>query len=734
MKQARTLLFFLFAPVLIYAQSGKISGKIIDNADETAIEFGTITLFASQDSTVVSGTVSSEDGSFLLDKLPFGNFYLRANFIGYDAFIVSDIKLDASNAVTDLGAIKLSLSNELGTVDVTAQKSAFETRIDKKIFHADQSLVAKGGTGPDLLRQVPSITVDQNDNILLRGDGNVTILIDGRPTAMSPGELMKQIPASAIDQVELITNPSAKYDPEGMSGIINIVLKKNKLSGFNGSLNTSVGYSRFPKANGSLALNYRNDKINLSGNYSYNYRQTWFGGDLSRDVLIDTVWDRLRSDDYGERINQSHTARVGMDYFINEKNTFYLSGSYNAGFNDGSRDVNYRNLTADDLIRDYSLRTGNIDAPSENKTFNTGWQKTFKKPDHTLDLDLNYTVATLTTDERLSQAFYNSEDINYFNTFQNTAENNKGTNLLSKLDYVLPISDSLTLEAGFHFTSRTADNAFYSESGLENNALLPDTNLNNSFNYLQQVYASYVTLGKQFKKIGIKAGLRAENTFTTSELINTSEVFNNDYFELFPSVHLSYKTTRNSEFQVSYSKRINRPRTDQLNPFTNYSDPITLQVGNPFLRPEIIHVNEVSYLKYWQKFNINATLYYRLITDLIRRNLTYDGILSVVSHTNLGQSSLSGGDLNLTFLPLKGMRIMSSTSFWNTSTVDADLTGGERYNYFGLQTSLQGFYQMKKGWSTQIWGSYAMPMNVVQGVVAANYGCGFAVQKRIVLS
>ena len=729
-------LLFILVSSSGLAQNGSISGNVVDATDGAGIEFATITLFSANDSSLVNGVVSDVEGRFKLEKLGFGNYYLRVRFIGYREQTIGEIALSPESSPLNLDQIQLKVSTQLDAVDVTANKSVFETKIDKKVFNADQSLVSKGGTGLDLLRQVPSITIDQNDNILLRGDGNVTILIDGRPSAMPVNELMKQLPASAIEKVEIITNPSAKYDPEGMSGIINIVLKKNKLEGFNGTLNASVGYGVFPKYRGSLALNYRKDKVNITGNYNYNYSKVWFGGDMRRDVLIDSVWDILTTDDYGERISQSHYGSLGIDYFINDFNTFYASASYNESLTLGTRSVNYRNLDESLTIVDFSNRSGNISAPNTNMVLNTGWQKTFSKPDHTLDLDINYANSTLSTDERLRHSYFNLPDTvdlasSYLNLYQNTAENNDNSNLLSKLDYVLPISDSLTLEAGFHYTRRGADNSFYSESAVEDEGFLADVQLNNSFEYLQNVFATYATLGRQFKKIGIKVGVRAESTETGSALVNTGENFSNDYFKLFPSAHFSYKTNKNSEFQLSYSKRINRPEMFQLNPFTNYSDPFTLQTGNPFLKPEIIHVNEFSYLKFWKKFNLNAAVYYRLITDLIRRTLVYDGPYSAVTYTNLGQSSLSGGDLNLTFTPNRELRIMSSTSFWNTRTDDVDITGGTPQNFFGMNTVLQAFYQMKGGWSTQLWASYSPDMEVLQGIIAPNYGGGFAVQKSI---
>jgi outer membrane receptor protein involved in Fe transport len=734
----KTLLNLYFASAVLcfsslaFSQGGIVTGAVIDANDKEGIEFTTLTLFNAADSSLAGGTVTDTAGHFYIDGLAGGTYYMRMSFIGYQTQFVQNIVLSAQTPYIDLGQLELSVSGELGAVDVVVNQAVFETKIDKKIFNADENLTSKGGTGLDLLRQVPTITVDENDNILLRGDGNVTILIDGRPSAMPANQLLKQLPASAIDRVEIITNPSAKYDPEGMSGIINVVLKKSKLSGFNGNFNTSVGQSKFTNCNSSIGLNYRNDKFNVYSSYSYYYGKSWFGGTLERDVLLsDSTWDRLRSDDYGDRINTYHSARVGVDFFANDKNTFYLSANADYGTNLGTRLVNYNNYGESDELLYYSQRNGQINAPSSNYVFTGGWQKTFGHPDHTLFVDFNFSNSSFEGDEWLWQKYYDTAGSNYATAYQHTLDKTYHQTLLGKIDYVWPINDSTILEAGFHFTQRLADNDFFSESAGDDAIYSNDTGLINHFNYVQNTFAPYVTFARQFRKLGAKIGVRAEPTLTTAQLVNTNETFDNNYFQLFPSAHLSYKTDNYSEFMLSYSRRINRPELDQLNPFTNYSDPLVLETGNPFLKPEIIHVNEFSYMKYWKKFNINATVYYRLITDLIRRSLSYEGTISHVTNTNLGNSSLTGGDLILTYSPIKGMRFVSSTSVWNTSTKDAEVTSGTMLHYVGMYSSLMASYRAPKGWSFQLWGSYSPTARVIQGYILENYGGGFAIQKSL---
>lgn len=729
MKQLIAVILLLLS-ALVFAQNGTISGKVIDGKDQIALEYTTVALKSAQDSSLVTGTITNTDGVFELIDIPFGSYILDVDFIGYQSK-QTFVELTKEQPNYNASTLALTAGDELNALEVTGEKSLIENHIDKKVFNASASEISKGGTGIDLMRTVPLITVDENDVISLRGDANVTIFIDGRPSAIPASELLRQIPASTIDKVELITNPSAKYDPEGTSGIINIILKKEKMVGFNGSLSTSFGYSKFHKSNNSLTLNYRNKKWNISSSMALSDRKVWFGGSLERDVLIgDTLWDYLRQTDYGERANTGLSGSFGADYFLNDQNTLYANYSINHGQNDGQRLVNYTGINETQETISYSERLGTIDVPSNNHSLNVGWQKNFKNPSHTLDLDINLSSYTSLADERLSQNYFEDNDI-YLTTLQNTLSDNRFDTYLGKLDYVLPINDSTLFEAGFHFTHRMGQIDFQSTTGFTEESMTTDTAINNNFRYDQDVYAPYFTISHQFGKLSAKAGLRAEQTNTTSHLLTTDDLFNNDYFMLFPSAYIGYKFNETTEIQLSYGKRINRPTQHQLNPFTNYSDPLVLETGNPFLQPEVIHVNELSFSKYWDKVNINASAYYRLIDNLIRRSLSYDGAQSTVTYSNLGKSSLTGGDLILTYTPFKGTRIMSTTNIWNTATDDPEFSNGEMLNLTGVSSSLMVSPRFKKGWSMQLWASITPKQQVLQGSIIPNYGSGFAIAKTV---
>ncbi len=734
MKAINSTILFLLIYFVSNAQTGNINGVVVDYNDDSPIEYTTISLHRLADSTLLSGAVTNPEGLFEMSNIPYGKYFLKVKFIGYQTQFINNVQLSGSAPNFVAGPVKLKNSDGgLKEVTVTTEKGLVENKIDKKVFNADKSLTSKGGTGLDLLRDVPSVDVDESENITLRGDAKVTILIDGRPSSMPVSQLLKQIPATAIEKVEIITNPSAKYDPEGMSGILNIIMKKNKTKGFNGNVVGSVGYGYTPKTNGSIGLNYRSSKVNLYTNYNFNYGLTEYGGVQNRRVLLgDTLWDHLLVDDVGEYLRRSNYVKTGIDWFANDNNTIYLSGTYSKDNGLGIRTVNYTNYDTDENVSFTSVRNGTIVAPNKSLNLNGGWQKTFKNKENTLDLDLTYSNNYSNADETLDETYFDNGnnqlgDVGY----QNTYGVNDFSLMLGKLDYVLPINDSTTLEAGFHFTGRRSANEFNSESKTGDGDFVFDSLISNSFRYDQDTYAAYMTFGKQINKIGVKGGLRAEQTYTGSRLLSSDNEFANNYFQLFPSFHLSYRTDNNSEFQWSYSKRINRPQIQMLNPFTNYSDPYTLEIGNPYLKPELIHVGEMNYMKYFTKFSINSSVYYRYITNLTRKYLYNEGEISYVSYTNLGNSSITGADLTLSYALGKSTKINSTTNFWYSSITDELLTGGVKKNLPGLQTNLRVTTRLKKGWTTQIGGFYTPRRNVIGGEIIAMYGVAISAQKMI---
>jgi iron complex outermembrane receptor protein len=713
---------------------GVIAGKVMDADNNKPVEFATVSLFGAKDSTLITGTITSAEGIFYLDKLPMGDYYIQTRFIGYDPEIRS-VQLTTEKPVANLDVISIKPSStDLGEMVITEEKSEMQTMIDKKVFNVEKNITSQGGNGLDVLRNVPSVDVDVDDNITLRGDQNVTILIDGRPSSLPASQLLKQLPSSAIEKVEVVTNPSAKYDPEGMSGILNIVLKKNKAVGMNGSLNLSSGYGKYGKYNGTLGLNYRKNKLNIYTNYNYYNGNFWYGGEIDRNFLLNDSAYHQNTKDEGNYLSNSHWGKAGFDYFLNDNNTVYLSVSGSSNKGSGTRAIDYESLGPGSELLSYSDRIADSENPNTNMDLNGGWQMKFKNPEHTFDIDLNYTVSDAEAIENSTQNFFNSDASADGNpTAQNTTTTNTSKLLYIRADYTLPIGDSSKFEAGFHSTGRDIESGFYSESKDPLTGIFSaDTSLNNDFVYDQQVFAAYAIFGQQRKKFGYQIGLRAEQTLVDAELLTTNETFNNDYFTLFPSGHFSYKVKEKNEFQLSYSRRINRPELEELNPFTSYADPYTVQSGNPFLKPEFIHVTELSYMRYWDKVTLNASTYYRIITDQKRRylDLTDQGV-SVVSYDNLSQGTVTGAELIFGYNPVKWLRTNTTVNFFQTTISDESLDEGLQLKTSGWNAQLSATATLKKGWMIQLNGRYNGKMEVLQGTIQPMGGLDVAIRKPV---
>ncbi len=742
MKALLQLIIITLLPFGLSAQQGmsgpgkgSVKGKIVDGDSKQAIEFATISLHSAKDSSLITGTTAKGDGSFELDKVDYGNYYLRMGFVGYKTSYYSKVVLNNDNKTFDAGIISLSSSMEnLEEVQVTAEKRQMETMIDKKIFNVDKTPAAAGGDGLEVLRNVPSVDVDIDGNISLRGESNVNILVDGRPINMSAAQFLQSTPASSIEKIELITNPSAKYDPEGTSGIINIILKKDKKGGFNGNINTSMGYGIYPKNNNALALNYRKGKVNLQSSLSANYSKSWYGGVNERNIYLpDTnFYQTTRDSGFNENLNLS--AKLGIDYYLNDKTTLYASGTLMGIRGNGSRDMNYLNYDANRQLVSQSGREARVTYPVDGLGLNGGFQHKFNDKGHNLDLDINYGSNDQTSSERFLQQFLDPDGEKFAEASEQIQENSEYRSVFnSRLDYVLPINDSSNFEAGYHTTLRRFDNDIFLANEDSNGTFQAIDSLNNRFKYAENVQALYTTISRDFRKWALKGGLRYEYTYTNGELVNTNETAGVNYHSFFPSAYVSYKLSPTNNVQVSYTRRINRPSEGQLNPFTSYSDPYTIRTGNPFLKPEFIDVYELGYNRYGKKLNINASVYTRTLHNQIGRFLLLnDNGTNTVIFRNFDNSYMYGAELILTYNPFTWWRTTTSFNYWST-TFDAASFTQQVINYTndGYSIFLNNMHNIDKNWMLQWNVQYRGKMNVLQGKITPMFGIDFSARRNL---
>lgn len=631
----QVLLVLLFSSVLtLTAQTkGSVSGKITDKASAQPLPF--VSVVIKDNGTTVASDVATEDGLFSVKNLPVKTYTVEVQFMGYKTQTLTAALTDA-NSNLNLGTISLTEeATTLQEVEIVKETSTIEQKIDRKVITVGKDLTTAGPTASDIMGNIPSVNVDQDGNISLRGNTNVRILIDGRPTTMDAATLLKQIPSSSIKKIELITNPSAKYNPEGMSGIINIVLHKNANDGFNGSANTGVTFGHTPKYNGSVDMNYRKNKLNFFGNIGGNQGKYLNDGEINRlDNYASDNQFRVKNN------NRSVLGKFGLDYYINDFNT--LSAYTNQNYGDGTASIDNSILypvTSDS--NDINL-ISNIDGDNKNNAYNVAFKHKFKKEGHTLDFEGNFNdyketqyVDYKSTEEGEAPEFYNDDVID---VRKNTTAN---------LDYVNPLNDKTTLEAGAEARLIRSDTYYNSTRVLANPAL------NNSvYTYDMDIYSAYATFGQKFDKISYQLGLRAESYNVDADFNRGAETFKDRMFNFYPSAFISYAVNDKNTLQLSYSRRVDRPSLEQTKPVREFSTPRVTSLGTMTLEPQFTNSVEANYTKMFGKgSSITAGVFYRLIDHEINRVLypdesTPDPEDQIMSYANFNKNKAFGFELS----------------------------------------------------------------------------------------
>ena len=708
------------------AGNNQLTGIVLDNSTNDPIDFVNITVFSVSDSVPVTGGITNQQGEFTIQQIPNGKFYIRFKFIGFDEYILENIEFSGKEKIIDVGVVNLvNASNQLGEIIIEVEKKMLETSIDKRVFNVEEDLSVRGGNANDVLNNVPSIDIDQDGQISLRGNSNVTILIDGRPSSLSGssrGAILDAIPAASIERVEVVTNPSAKYDPDGMSGIINIVLKKNKLRGINGNLDATYGTGNSHTT--SAGINIRNNKFNAFANYSYRYYEGYRNFYSSRERASEQLIQNRQGYDF----NNGHTGKFGLDYTLKEGHIIGVSSTFS------SNERNRSGVLTNELSTpNQSLIWQRVsDEPRNRQSIdaNLNYQWTFKEKKGELMVDVNQSWGKGTV-----LGFYDEYDLNsselgpsQMENLDNPSQNSVFSGLI---DIVRNFNHNIRLETGAKAIINSDDRTQYREIyDFDNQSFEPDLNINNQFRLTEQIYAAYGIFGHQIKQFKYQLGLRAEQALVRPELITTGEKFKNDYFSLFPSAHFVYELKKKGELFVSYSRRINRPSSRSLNPFTEYSDPFNLRMGNPALKPEYINSFEAGYNKSWNTLTINTTGYYRYSTEVIQRIMQYypDGT-AATTYENLDNTINFGLEGIVIYRPFSWWRNNFSTNVYQSilMTDNPELQNNSGLNWGFKLTSAIDFW--KKTTTLQLNYRYNAPRIVPQGVVQYKPAIDVSVQR-----
>lgn len=691
------------------ARSGRIRGTIIDAGSSQPMEYANVAIYNKADSSLVTGGITNSQGEFEIGGLSYGQYYVEANFIGYEKKGFPEVRLVPARNTIDVGKVELSPSTlEIGGVEVVADRQRVEYKIDKKVINVSQDINAAGGTAVDVLENTPSVEVDIEGNVSLRGSSSFTVLIDGRPSVLSGSDALRQLPASAIENIEIITNPSAKYDPDGMAGIINVVMKKNVLAGFNGIINASVGTG--DKYRSDLTLNYRTKKSNLF--FGVDWSDDTFYGKFFSDretILGDTSLFVISR---GNRDNNrgGFNLKGGVDFYLSDRATLTLSGTGGryAFSQEGGSNLHEYTLPA---RLDRYISNRNLSAREGNQyNANISFQQKFNQEGtHKLDLLAYYANRngddTETQDEYLSNnGFTLRGDI--LERIR-TTETDHSDDYRFKADYVRPTGANGRLEAGWQsLLERESEDYRFENFDPESERWQNNTLYSSSMEYQHDVHAGYFTCAGKAGKLDFMAGLRAEYTNRSIDHAKVAEPYTLDRFDLFPSGHLSYGFGKGTQLMASYSRRINRPGGRDLDPFPNYMDQYTIRVGNPDLKPEYTNSWEAGLMQRFGGSFLSLEAFYRTTDDLISRiqELRDDGIM-VLTSTNVNSDASLGtelmGNINIT----KWFLLNTSLSVFNYK-IKGDLNGQsidrESTNY-----SLRGNATFKVGPTSRIqWMSY----------------------------
>lgn len=721
---------------------GRVIGKVMDEEANQPLSFATISLVHGKDSTIVSGGIANDKGWFDIEGLVPGPWNLTVSFIGYDEMKLPVFNISPRDATKDLGEIKVKASSQkLDEVNIVAERSQVEIKIDKKVIDVSKDLTNAGGSAEDVLQNMPGVEVDMDGNISLRGNQNVTVLIDGKPSALTGASrqaIVNQIPADAIEKVEIITNPSAKYDPDGMSGIINIILKKNKLKGFSG--NVAANYGLGDQLNGNGSINYRNKKWNLFSNYAYRRSENFTVYRSERDLFVEDTTKLVLStdEDQSNRTRESHNIGAGVEYNLSPKAVIGLTGSYNQNQSRSWEEVDYNNFDVNNSLFELFQRNNGGTREGEGYSANLTYDHDLKGKGHKLSSFLNYSFNDGLRVENYEELYYNldgSIDNGTLPFFQDQNNDDNVTNIVYQLDYEKPLKKG-KIESGLKYTGRLIDQnmtLFEDTTGTKNLQLVEE--MSNHFVYNEQVMAAYGIYSNSYKKFDYQIGLRAEAALTDSELKTTGEVFENNYNALYPSAYLTYKHNVKNSFNLSYSRRVNRPGVYSLNPFRDVSDPFNIRTGNPFLNPEFIDSYEAGFIRYFEKGLVSANVYYKQSYDEISRVKQLDSLgISTLTWDNFSSERNLGFEINLNASLGKKFRLNGSFNFYR-NTVDAtnletttDLSNSA-IAYFGR---INGTVTATDRLSFQISGFYRGRREFAIGYMDPMYGMDFGARYQII--
>ncbi len=708
--------------------SGVVQGLVVDEEDGQPLEFVTVALYNAPDQSLVTGTVSDDQGKFEIKGLPAGTYYLEVSYIGYDKTLVEDISINSGRTRIELKDIILPrAASQLDEVEIVAEELGIEYKIDRKVINVSQQLTAASGTAVDILENVPSITVDVDGNVALRGSTGFMVLIDGIPSVLDPSEALQQIPSNSIENIEIITNPSAKYNPDGTAGIINVITKKDRLKGLAGTADVNAG--TFGRFGVGLLATYTKKKwsVFFGGDYNQGERPGFSSSERLTTKNDTTYFTRSEGD--RNRGRDFWAIRGGFNYLFSENDLF--SVEFNYGYRSGE---SYANQNYEEWIepgsssisrylsQETSFRGGNF--YSINATF----KHDFQTPGHNLSAGISYRSRE-GEDTSTNQLLDSAGNIS---NGQINLEDGPGRVLQLNLDYVLPVGEANKFEAGYQ--SRMGRSTDLTELYIYNETtgeFDKQPEFSNETDYLRDIHSLYAIYGGEKGKLGYQVGIRGEYTYRVIESAKIVEKSYIDRLDYFPSVHFSYKLPAEQQIMASYSRRIERPRSWYLEPFITWEDAFNVRQGNPDLKPEYIDAMEAAYLVGFGEHSLSFEGYYRITNNKVERiQSVYAENVMLSRPENVGQDFALGGEMALGLSLLKWWKMDLSGNFYQyrlEGEYEEILFERESFNW---NTRLSNTFRFGEGTRIQLNSRYNSATVTAQGTRGDYWTADIAVSQE----
>lgn len=722
MNKIIVLIALIFLSLTTMAQGIKIEGNLRDEKNN-AISFATVNLMDVNSQKAIAGGQSNEKGQFTISLATKGVYALKINTLGYSNYTSASILVNSLDTLIKMGSIKLKQqSKNLNVVEIKAEKSMMQMDIDKRVFNVEKNTTTSGGSAADVLQNVPSVSVDLDGNVSLRGKGNVTILIDGRPSTMLGSDVasaLQSLSASSIESVEVITNPSSKYDAQGMSGIINIITKRDKKFGLNGV--GTIGIGTLNKYNGSVNLNLKNNKWNVFLNANGRINNTYNYATINRSNKNDAILSNSYEDN--DKYRFGGMASLGAEYTFSKQNVVMFTQSLNRMKFGSDANTIYEvfNGSAQTLLQ---KRHGNFDGGPLSTTSALNFKHKFKQPKQEITTDLSYShtwmkreqdYATSTTNYLLMPPMNIVSQLN-----QHAPGQGNMNNFTGMIDYTMPLfSGKGKLDAGLktqisHFDNSNTPTKNYGDPTYTTT----DTSMKSDYSYNQQIDAAYLNLANSKGKWGYQAGLRLENaSYKGTTNIYSVLHYENHFLNLFPTTYVSYQLSPTQTFYVSYSRRTNRPGFRDMMPFLDLSNPQDSSMGNPNLKPEFIHNAELNYNKQFEKgHQLMFSTYYQYTENLIEKyRVFYSDGTSFTQPQNLNKGETFGAELTGKLQFSKPWDATFNFNLFKTNIINNVVSQAVNTSGTSWFAKINTTYKLNQGSSLQLNANYEAPKVSAQG-------------------